>query len=138
MSFRQGKKRRKVDMPVASALREILDAPPRRATTILTTPAGNPWAQINFQHHWRAPTLEAELDGLHFHGIRGTACTKLADAGGTPSEIAAMLGWTIRAVHDMLDRYQVLTAAQSDSAVAKLESHWNVAVRNSLRNAVEK
>lgn len=138
LTFRQGKKRRKVDMPVSNALREILDAQPRRATTILTTPSGNPWGQINFQHHWRAPTLEAGLNGLHFHDIRGTACTKLADAGCTPSEIAAMLGWTIRTVHDMLDRYQALTAAQSDSAVAKLESHEKAAVRNAVRNAGDK
>jgi hypothetical protein len=68
-------------------------------------------------------TLEAGLDGLHFHDIRGTTCTMLADAGCTPSEIAAVLGWTIRTVNDMLDRYQALTAAQSNSAVAKLESH---------------
>jgi|GEM_PF-3751496 len=46
----------------------------------------------------------------------------LADAGCTPSEIAAMLCWTIRTVNDMLDRYQALTAVQSNSAVAKLES----------------
>jgi len=46
----------------------------------------------------------------------------LADAGCTPSEIAAMSGWTIRTVNDMLDRYQALTAVQSNSAVAKPES----------------
>jgi hypothetical protein len=48
-------------------------------------------------------------------------CTLLAEAGCTPSEIAAMLGWTVATVNQMLDVYQSMTAALSDSAVAKLE-----------------
>ena len=122
LSFRQGKRKRKVDMPLTKALRAMLDSLPRQATTILTTPSGNPWGKVNFQHHWRKATLDAGLDGLHFHDIRGTTCTMLADAGCTPSEIAAMLGWTVKTVNEMTDRYQAMTAAQSDSAVAKLEA----------------
>lgn len=126
LSFRQGKRKRKVDMPVPAALRTILDAAPRRAATILTQPNGKPWTTdprpVYFQHLWRKATLEADLDGLHFHDIRGTTCTMLADAGCTPSEIAAMLGWTVSTVNEMLDRYQAMTATQSDSAVAKLEA----------------
>lgn len=122
LSFRQGKRQRKVDMPVHSVLANILDVLPKKATTILTTAAGRLWGKINFQHHWRAATLAAGLDGLHFHDLRGTTCTMLADAGCTPSEIAAMLGWTVSTVNQMLDRYQMMTAAQSNSAIAKLEA----------------
>lgn len=122
LTFRQGKRKRKVDMPVAAPLRAALDQQTRRSTTILTTGAGKPWGKINFQHHWRRATLAAGLDGLHFHDLRGTTCTMLADAGCTPSEIAAMLGWTVSTVNEMLDRYQAMTAAQSDSAVKKLEA----------------
>lgn len=122
LTFRQGKRKRKVDMPVYSELRTVLDALPRRAATILTTPSGKPWGKVHFQHHWRKATLEAGLDGLHFHDIRGTTCTTLADAKCTPSEIASMLGWTVKTVNEMLDRYQAMTAAQSESAVAKLEA----------------
>jgi integrase len=122
LSFRQGKRNRKVDMPLTSGLQTLLDKQPRRASTILTTPSGRPWGTVNFQHHWRAATLAAGLDGLHFHDIRGTTCTMLANAACTPSEIAAMLGWTVKTVNEMLDRYQAMTAAQSDSAVAKLEA----------------
>jgi integrase len=122
LTFRQGKRKRRVDMPVPSSLRAILEAQPRKATTILTTPSGKPWGKVHFQHHWRKATLDAGLDGLHFHDIRGTTCTMLADAECTPSEIAALLGWTVSTVNEMLDRYQAMTAAQSDSAVAKLEA----------------
>lgn len=127
LRFRQGKRNRLVDMPVYSELRAILDAAPRRAETILTTAKGTPWTvkprAIYFMHEWRRATLDAGLDGLHFHDIRGTTCTTLADAGCTPSEIAAMLGWTVKTVMEMLERYQAMTAAQSNAAVAKWEAH---------------
>jgi len=126
LTFRQGKRKRKVDMPVPAALKTVLDALPKRAATILTTADGKPWRTdprpIHFMHKWRKATLDADLDGLHFHDLRGTTCTMLADAGCTPSEIAALLGWTVKTVNEMLDRYQMMTAAQSDSAVAKLEA----------------
>lgn len=37
--------------------------------------------------------------------------------------ISAVLGWTLKTVSEMLDRYQSMTASQSDSAVTKLEAH---------------
>ena len=125
LTLRQGKRRRKVDMPVASPLKAILDGTNRTALTILTAPNGKPWQTTPkptyFQHHWRKATLAAGLDGLHFHDLRGTTCTLLAEAGATPSEIAAVLGWTVTTVNQMLDTYQAMTASLSDSAVAKLE-----------------
>ena len=112
-------------MPVATPLKSILDSTPRTALSILTAPNGKPWRvepkPTHFQHHWRAATLAAGLDGLHFHDLRGTTCTLLAEAGATPSEIAAMLGWTVTTVNQMLDTYQSMTAFLSNSAVAKLE-----------------
>jgi integrase len=126
LTLRQGKRKRKVDMPVAAPLKVVLDAAPRTALTILTAPNGKPWRTspkpTHFQHHWRQATLAAGLDGLHFHDLRGTTCTLLAEAGATPSEIAAMLGWTVATVNQMLDTYQAMTRSLSDSAVAKLES----------------
>jgi integrase len=125
ITLRQGKRHRKVDMPVSANLKAILDSTKRVAVTILTAPNGKPWRvepkATYFQHHWRAATLAAGLDGLHFHDLRGTTCTLLAEAGATPSEIAAVLGWTVTTVNQMLDTYQAMTATLSDSAVAKLE-----------------
>jgi integrase len=112
-------------MPVAAPLRALLNTIPRTALTILTAPNGRPWRvdpkPTHFQHHWREATLAAGLDGLHFHDLRGTTYTLLAEAGATPSEIAAMLGWTVTTVNQMLDTYRAMTASLSDSAVAKLE-----------------
>lgn len=127
LTFRQGKRKRKVDLPVPVTLRNLLDSTTRRAATILTQENGKPWTvdprPVHFMHQWRKATLAAGLDGLHFHDLRGTTCTMLADARCTPSEIAAVLGWTLKTVNEMLDRYQMMTAAQSNSAVAKLEAY---------------
>lgn len=119
--FRQGKRRRLVDMPVTRALKAVLDKAPKQATTILAR-NGKAWGSVNFDHQWRKAVLAAGLDGLHFHDLRGTTCTQLAEAGATPSEIAAMLGWTVTTVNRMLDTYQAMTASLSNSAVAKLEA----------------
>jgi integrase len=123
LAFRQGKRKRKIDMPVSRRLKTVLDAAfdRKRALTILETPSGKPWTKSHFNNHWRPTVLKAGLDGLHFHDLRGTTCTALAEAGATASEIAAMLGWTVSTVNHMLDTYQAMTAALSDSAVAKLE-----------------
>lgn len=51
----------------------------------------------------RQATLAAGLDRLHFHDPRGTTCPVLAEAGATPSDIAAMPGWTVSTVNSMLD-----------------------------------
>ena len=123
--LKQGKRGRIVDMPVARPLRQLLARVERTAPTILTAPNGRPWRTeprpTYFLHLWRRTTLAAGLDGLHFHDLRGTTCTALAEAGATSSEIAAMLGWTASTVNQMLDTYQAMTGSLSDSAVAKLE-----------------
>ncbi|WP_260923404.1 hypothetical protein [Novosphingobium sp. 9] len=121
-------------MPVYSGLRALLDAMPRTAKTILTTAKGelrkvDP-RPTHFMHKWGEATKAAKLSGLHFHDLRGTACTMRADAGATPSEIASILGWTIKTVIEMLERYQAMTATQSDSAVAKLEAHRLITAEN--------
>ncbi|KEQ52155.1 tyrosine-type recombinase/integrase [Sphingobium chlorophenolicum] len=129
LRFRQGKRNRLIDMRVTAHLRKILDAERKQAkcATILSH-NGKPWVinkegqPIHFDHLWRKAILAAGLNGLHMHDLRGTACTKLAEAQCTASEIAAMLGWTVTTVNQMLDVYQAMTAALSNSAVAKLEA----------------
>ena len=133
IQLRQAKRKRFIDMPVTKSLKAILDAQPRTAATILTR-NGKPWGSVNFDHRWRETVLKAGRNGLHFHDLRGTACTVLAQAGATPSEIAAMLGWTVSTVARMLDFYQAMTASMSDSAVAKIEAH-QTKLQNDVQNA---
>lgn len=123
LRFRQGKSGRKVDMPVRGRLRDLLEVMKerRKGLTILETQSGRPWTKSHFNNHWRPALKAAGLDGLHFHDLRGTACTKLAEAGCSAAEIAAYLGWSHSSVARMLEIYQAMTASLCDSAVTKLE-----------------
>jgi integrase len=115
------KKRTTVTIPVTDALRPWLEAAPRRATTILTRPDGRPWKADNFRHHWGAATRLAGCTGLTFHDLRGTAITRLAEAGCLPGEIASISGHSLKSVASILDAYQARTATQSKVAIMKLE-----------------
>jgi len=59
------------------------------------------------------------------HDLRGTTCTHLAEAGATPVEIAATMGWTVATVHRMIDVYAPMTAPLSDATAAKLEANMS-------------
>jgi integrase len=130
----QSKTGARVEIPVTRELKRALDAAPRKATTILTAPAGLPWKADHFRHEWRAATLDAALDGLTFHDLRGTAVTRLADAECTPSQIAAITGHSQRSIAAMLDKYQARTRVQADMAIAKLERSFGGPIAKRLQN----
>jgi len=96
---RQGKTGKRLWIPLHSRLREILAEIPRSSTHILTSALGRPWKEFGFSTAWQrtlgakdlAATREA---GLVFHGLRKSAAVKLAEAGCTDAEIAAITGQT--------------------------------------------
>jgi hypothetical protein len=80
-------------------LREILAEIPRTSTHILTSALNRPWKKFGFSTAWQR-TLGGEdlaairVAGLVFHGLRKSAPVKLAEAGCTDAEIAAITGQT--------------------------------------------
>lgn len=64
---------------------------------ILTTESGQPWKAENLRARWRYAMAGTDLAGLdlHWHDIRGTALSRMADAGCTDSERAAISGHSI-------------------------------------------
>tara|TARA_R100001244_G_scaffold2541_2_gene3960 strand:+ start:57 stop:1004 length:948 start_codon:yes stop_codon:yes gene_type:complete len=99
------------------SLRAELDAWPRTAATILTSSTGKPWAPSTF-----APTVSkvmrahVEFTGLVFHGLRKVAAARLAEAGCSIHEIAAVTG------HQTLQMLALYTreAGQRDLATAAI------------------
>lgn len=66
---------------------------PRTAVTILTDTRGRPWDVKTFQTRiYREINKHVELHGLQFHGLRKSAAARLAEAGCTDHEIAAITG----------------------------------------------
>jgi len=65
---------------------------------ILTSTDEKPWTADGFRASWRKACAAAGIAGLTFHDLRGTAVTRLAIAGCTEAEIAAITGHSLRDV----------------------------------------
>jgi len=96
---RQGKTGKRLWIPLHSRLREILAEIPRNSTHILTSGLGRPWKEFGFATAWQRTFAHEDLTaireaGLVFHGLRKSAAVKLAEAGCTDAEIAAITGQT--------------------------------------------
>jgi integrase len=119
--LRQGKTGRRVNVPVTRRLRAILDNTKRKGTVILTNKRGLPWKPNAFRTTWRRACHEAKITGLHFHDLRGTAVTRLAEAECSNAEIASITGHSMHDVGAILDKYLARTDKIAMTAIAKLE-----------------
>ncbi|MEB3421771.1 tyrosine-type recombinase/integrase [Salipiger marinus] len=124
--LRQGKTGRRVVIPVASALKAALDeaARDKKAVTILTTTKDTAWTGHGFSATWRKELAKAQVSGLTFHDLRGTAVTRLAIAGCSEAEIATFTGHSLRDVAAILDAHYLSRDSRlADSALSKREAH---------------
>lgn len=122
--LRQSKTGRRVVIPVGAPLKALLDATPKQAITILTTTAGTAWTSMGFSATWRKVVAKAQITGLTFHDLRGTAVTRLAVAGCSEAEIATITGHSLRDVGAILDaHYLSRDSRMAESAIRKLEAH---------------
>ncbi|GJD31437.1 hypothetical protein PMNALOAF_2696 [Methylobacterium adhaesivum] len=148
ISLKQSKTGAEVYIPCTAALRETLDGL-RKASSelpegapgrdfVLVNSVGKPWVRTAFSTAWdRAfdlafPRLKPGEKGtappdLHFHDLRGTAVTMLAEAGCTVPEIASITGHTLSSVTKILERYLSRTKMLARSAIEKLEKRMKVA-----------
>jgi integrase len=74
-----------------------------------------------FRSAWGKACRKARISGLHFHDLRGTAATRLAEAGCSHAEIASITGHSMRDVGAILDKYLARTDKIALAAIAKLE-----------------
>ena len=121
IALRQSKGGKIVSIKCTDALRAALELEPRKGVVIMTTPSGRPWTKRYFNEHWYATSVAAGTSDLHFHDLRGTAITMLAEAGCTPLEIAAITGHTFKHVTHILETYLSRTRQLADAAILKLE-----------------
>lgn len=132
IELRQSKRGRRVTVPLHPGLRPILDRMKKEKTAavVLTTSTGRPWRADHFRHEWRRVTLKAGLDGLHFHDLRGTACTQLLEAGFTASEVASLMGWSEQHTQAMIEAYSAPSAQLSFAAITKLKNETRPILQN--------
>ena len=128
ITLRQGKARRigraapVVRVPCTKALKATLDAAPRRAAVMLTTKTGLAFQKRYFAEQWAETCKAAGITDLHFHDIRGTTVTMLAEASCTLPEIVSITGHTLRRAQEILEKYLARTSRLADSAIAKFEN----------------
>ena len=79
-------------IPIHPNVREIIDATPSGHLTFLVTEFGKPFAVAGFGNWFREQCDMANLHHCSFHGLRKAASVRLAEAGCTPHEIAAITG----------------------------------------------
>jgi integrase len=94
---RQAKTGATLAIPMHPELQKVLDAHPiKRAdflTTFMTTKSGKPYLAGSFTQWFKRKCEEAGLPaGLSAHGLRKAMCRRLAEAGCSANEIAAISG----------------------------------------------
>lgn len=58
---------------------------------------------------------------LRLYDIRGTAATRLLEAGAELKEIATHMGWSIKHASEVIERYVALSPGMTDSLAEKLD-----------------
>lgn len=135
LSLRQGKTGRRVEIPCTATLKAMLDALDRTAAVVLTTKTGRPWTARYFKAQWQQTCMDASIERLHFHDLRGTSITMLAEAGCTQQQIAAIAGHSLRTVSSILDRYLARTRTRTlaTSAMTLFENATSTDFANRLQ-----
>ena len=115
----------KVVVPCTKLLRETLDGLERTGDYILSAGRGEPWKSSNFRQQWNATAKKAGIAELHFHDLRGTAITKLAEAGCSIPQIVAISGHSLSSTQ-ILSKYVSQTDVQARRAIEMLEAHTSL------------
>lgn len=120
--LKQSKTGVQVSIPVTATLRAALDSAPRRSPLTLTNTKGLPWTAAGFSSSWRKLCARAGITGVTFNDLRGTAVTRLAQAGFDYAEISAITGHSMGDVGRILERHYISRKALlADEAIARLE-----------------
>jgi integrase len=118
LTYVQQKTKRRLEIPVAAELAEVIAASPGGHLTFLTTLAGAPYSAEGFGNVFRQWCNEAGLPQCSAHGLRKAQARRLAEAGCSAPQIAAITG------HKTLSEVQryIEAAEQKTLAVAAMRT----------------
>ena len=72
---------------------------------LVPSPNGRPWSFRNFARAWDQAAAEAGISGLQRRDLRRTGIVRLAEAGATTPQIAAVSGHSIDQCQRIIDTY---------------------------------
>ncbi len=114
LSVRQQKTGAALAIPVTAALATVLEATPKSHLTFLVTDRGEPFQPATFTKWFGRCCDAAGLPkGCSAHGLRKAACRRLAEAGCSANEIAAISG------HASLREVERYTRAADQARMAR-------------------
>jgi len=113
IAVRQRKTDKVVTLSIHPELARALAAAPKNHLTFLTTERGAAFSVAGFGNWFRKQCNEAGLPQCSAHGLRKAACRRLAEAGCSANEIAAISG------HASLREVERYTRAASQSHLAE-------------------
>jgi integrase len=111
---RQSKTGRTLEIPVNAELRTCIEATPSEHLTFLTTRLGKPYSHGGLSDQFRVWCDEAGLpEHCSAHGLRKAAARRMAEAGCSAHEIAAITG------HGTLKEIERYTKAAEQARLAR-------------------
>jgi integrase len=114
INVKQSKTGKALTIPMGDELRAAIDATPADHLTFLTTASGKPFTAAGFTNWFRDMCNAAGLPKGHSaHGLRKAMCRRLAEAGCSANEIAAISG------HKTLREVQRYTEAVDQERMAR-------------------
>ena len=116
------KKKRLASIPVTPRMKDLIASLPLDQDRIITNKAGEAYVHENYLGDavstWRDKlNLRPEL---RLYDARGTAATRLLEAGADLKEIAVHMGWSIKHAADVIERYVALSPQMADGIAVKL------------------
>ncbi|SIT81926.1 tyrosine-type recombinase/integrase [Pontibaca methylaminivorans] len=121
LRVRTNKRKRLAHIPITPALAEVIDTTPPDRLLILTNANGNPLTPHRASEAVRQWRDKAKLpDNLRLSDTRGTAATRLLNAGLSLAEIANHMGWSVRYAANVIEHYARVSPDETDAVLVKL------------------
>lgn len=116
------KRKRLASIPVTPRMAALIAATPAGQDRIICNKGGDPYSHENYLGDavstWR-DKLHLRSD-LRLYDARGTAATRLLEAGADMREIAVHMGWSLKHAAEVISSYVALSPGMSDGLAAKL------------------
>lgn len=121
LRVRTNKRGRVAHIPITQALADVIDATPEDQLLILTNASGGQLTEHRASEGLRQWRDKAGLSSdLRLQDCRGTAATRLLNAGLSLSQIASHMGWSLRHASNVIEHYARVSADESDAVLIKL------------------
>ncbi|NNE53148.1 MAG: tyrosine-type recombinase/integrase, partial [Sulfitobacter sp.] len=118
---RTSKRGRMAHIPITLPLAEVIDATPNDRMLILTNASGGRLTEHRASEGLRQWRDKAGLNqDLRLQDCRGTAATRLLNAGLSLSQIASHMGWSLRHAANVIEHYARVSPSETDAVLIKL------------------